>query len=151
MAADSSIDVDSLASLVHASGCHALRRVAQALTQLYDQHFEELGLRSTEFAALRVCAACGPLSLRGFSRELDATPRMVQRTIRPLLARELLHAVSSPDNRPQEYALTPAGKRALSEGIQQWNLAQSRLIDALGEDGWQRVKAQLSLLCDVTP
>src|SRR4051812_19028040 len=39
--------------------CHNLRRAARAVTQVFDSHFDEIGLKATQFTVLAVVAHAG--------------------------------------------------------------------------------------------
>ena len=146
MAVNVSFDVESFARSIRQSGCLSLRQVAQALTRLYDDTLAPLGLRATQLGVLRVCAASGPLSAAELSRELEASQRMIRRDVKLLLTAGLIVKQRVPGRRESLIELTPAGRQQLVAGIQRWDFAQSRLIDALGEDRWKDLRKQLDSL-----
>jgi DNA-binding MarR family transcriptional regulator len=148
MAVNVSFDLESFARSIRQSGYLSLRNAARALTRMYDETLAPLGLRATQLGMLRVCAASGPLSIVELSRELQATLRMVQRDIRPLLETGLVVKERPAGQGQARIRLTPAGRRQLLAGIQRWDFVQSRLIEVLGEDRWKVLQQQLDALSE---
>jgi DNA-binding MarR family transcriptional regulator len=149
MAVNVSFDLESFARSIRQSGYLSLRHAARALTRMYDETLAPLGLRATQLGMLRVCAASGPLSIVELGQELQATHRLVQRDIKPLLETGLVVKDRPAGQRQAQIRLTPAGHRQLLAGIQRWDFVQSRLIEVLGEDRWKVLQRQLEALSEV--
>ncbi len=121
MAVNVSFNVESFARSIRQSGYLSLRQAARALTRMYD-------------AAL--------------SLELEATPRLIRRDIKPLLEAGLVANKRPPGHRQALVVLTPMGRRQLVAGIQLWDFAQSQLIEMLGDDRWKELQRQLDALAE---
>ncbi len=149
MEATAPFNAESFAHSVRSSGCLSLREVARALTQLYDDLLAPLGLQATELGILRVCAASGPLNIAQLASELEATQSLIQRALKPLVAKGLIAKKRVAGHRHLLLELTPDGRQALLAGIERWDQAQEQVVDALGQDGWHRISQQLATLCNV--
>lgn len=130
--------------------CYNLRRASRAVTQLFDAHFEEVGLKATQFTVLAVLAwreADLPtvselaetlvLEQSSLSRNLAVLER--QGLVRLLPGRE--------DRRERLVSLTRAGQRVLAKGFPVWKRAQGAIAAALEQDA---LVGQLDFLRDLT-
>ena len=146
------LDIEKYEQMVHASGWFALRNVARRVAQLYDQMLAPTGLRVMQLGILRVCGCCGPISIAGLARELVAERTTIMRSLKPLIATDLLRRTQVAGGKERVLIeLTARGQTALASAIVHWDHAQRDLIDQLGEARWSRLKTQLSAIANVAP
>src|SRR5258706_9067706 len=77
--------------------CAALRETARYVTQLYDQHLAEAGLRSTQFSILARLKQLEPTTINALAHALLMDRTTLRRNILPLQRRRLI-AVKRGDN-----------------------------------------------------
>jgi len=143
----SQLDIQEFAQRVRTSEGFALRKVALAVTRLYDRMLATAGLGVTEFGILRVCGQFGSIDVSGLARELVTDGSTVVRNLKPLVADGML--TQHPPGGSEVtivVELTPRGRKVLSKGIAQWEHAQRELISQVGEERWKRLRSELSAI-----
>ena len=123
--------------------CANLRRAARAVTQLYAEEFQPIGLEPTQFTSLMVLEAWGELTQRQLAERLAIDSTTLTRTLAPLLRRGWIQARPGTDRRERRLRLTPAGRRQLGRARPYWERAQGRLRQVLGEEVWGQLQAGL--------
>lgn len=61
-----------------------------------------------------------------------------------------IRVVQGKDMRTKAVEVTPKGKSALDRSIAYWQKAQARTVKALGEDRWERMLEDLSVLSNLS-
>ena len=114
--------------------CSRLRRAARAVTQLYDDALEPVGLRVTQFALLRTLQRHGTLTIGDLATRnlLDRTA--LSRNLDPLAERKLLAIVQGRDARRREVTLTRQGIAALAAAAPHWERAQREVTRRVGRE-----------------
>lgn len=114
--------------------CTKLRRSARAVTQLYDQALQPVGLTTPQFALLRSLQRVGasPLSTLAVATGLDRTT--LNRTLQPLELGKLICSRPGADQRMRIIELTGAGMEAVALATPLWERAQRHMADTLGDD-----------------
>ena len=122
--------------------CSRLRRATRAITQLYDDALEPVGLRVTQFSLLRTLQRHGTLTIGDLATRnlLDRTA--LSRNLDPLAERKLLTIVPGRDARKREVTLTRQGIAALAAAAPHWERAQREVSERVG-------RARLDGLYDV--
>ena len=54
-----------------------------------------------------------------------------------------MRSLAGEDRRERHFELTAAGRRELGRAQPQWQRAQQRLKELLGDTGWERLQAEL--------
>ena len=122
------------------------RRAARAVTRFYDQAFEPLGIRSTQFTILVGVAKTQPVSMSVLADLLVIDGTTLTRSVR-LLKKEGLLAISARSTKRQRFlTLTPKGVRVLSRSLPAWRAAQERFVKALGPEYWEQFQGELEKL-----
>ncbi len=148
---DSEVVAEKCEQIARTCGCFSLRRIARAVTQLYDQMLAPAGLQITQLGILRVCGLHGPITVAGIARELMTDSRTIMRNLKPLVAAGLLQRTRGAEGgRTRSVELTAEGRVALAKGIVQWDRAQHDLINRLGEARWRRLEAELSEIMNLS-
>lgn len=123
--------------------CANLRRAGRAVTQLYEDQLRGSGLRATQFTLLQALGTAGPITQGRLGELLSLDSTTLTRTLKPLVRREWVKSLPGRDRRERHFQLTAAGRRELDRARPQWERAQQRLRKALGDQGWERLLADL--------
>ena len=105
--------------------CFGLRRAARIVTQHYDRHLRQAGLRATQFTVLATLAQTGPMPLNRLARRLGLERTTLTRNLRPLEAKGWLTVTVEEDRRVHSVAITSAGEKAANDALPLWRKAQS--------------------------
>ena len=106
----------------------------QQLSELFEERRQQLareaGLSVAQWRVLEEIAQASFMPSL-FARRRAKTPAAVSKTLRPLIERDLVRvSVSATDGRQRDYALSPAGRRALSRLVR----SRERAIEAIWDD-----------------
>ncbi len=130
--------------------CYNLRRASRVVTQLYDDHFEELGLKATQFTALAALAWYEDKAptIGELAETLVLEQSSLSRNLAVLERLGLVRLVpGAEDRRERRVTLTRGGRVALARGFPMWQRAQAAMADAL-QDG--QLDRQLRALRELT-
>lgn len=131
--------------------CASLRRAARIVTQFYDDALRPTGLRSTQFTLLQALRLAPGISQKELAGLLGIDSTTLSRTLALLRRRSWLRVQSGTDRREVRLALTAAGEREYKRVLPRWQLAQTRLRQALGETNWNKVMNAAERAAGVTP
>lgn len=113
--------------------CAALREAARHISQLYDRHLAEAGLRNTQFTILAELKRSGPIGINALAQSMVMDRTTLGRNILPLQRRRLIVARRSrEDGRSKELELTAAGTARLEAGTAAWSRAQAQFEARVG-------------------
>jgi DNA-binding MarR family transcriptional regulator len=126
--------------------CFNARQAARAITGLYDEVIEPVGLKITQFAILATIFADRDATMQSLAAQLGVDPSTMTRTLRPLTDEGLVDVLPGPDGdrRVKRLALTSAGRHKLGEGKKRWEAAQTKLSEKIGPEVFERLIADLS-------
>jgi DNA-binding MarR family transcriptional regulator len=124
--------------------CFNLRRVARAVTQLYDDFLRPTGLRATQFSVLVALRNLGQSTVNQLADKLVVDRTTLTRNLRPLQEAGFVRTRPGEDRRVREIFLTPAGEVKLHEALPLWREAQSQMRRVLGRDRLERLLSDLS-------
>src|SRR5215813_9738332 len=124
--------------------CLALRQATRHVTQFYDQHLAQVGLRTTQFSILGKLKRLGPMSINALARELVMDRTTLGRTMLPLERDGLIRLEDDPDDRRcKRLALTGSGDKRVREAASLWVEAQSEFERKFGADRAAGLRALL--------
>jgi DNA-binding MarR family transcriptional regulator len=124
--------------------CFNIRKVARAVTQLYDDVLRPTGLRTTQLSLLTLLRGHGQLTINRLA-EASATDRTtLTRNLAVLEARRLVRIRAGNDARVRVVELTDAGHKAVDAAYPLWQKAQARMTKRMGEEGLARLLTDLS-------
>ena len=124
--------------------CLAMRQAARHMTQLYDRHLAESGLRSTQYSILSRLDRRGPLSINALAAQMVMDRTTLGRNMLPLERDGLLAAQTSrTDRRSKELHLTAAGRERLRVARKQWAKAQKEFETSYGAPQSSALRAML--------
>jgi DNA-binding MarR family transcriptional regulator len=129
--------------------CLAVRQAARYVTQLYDRHLAQSGLRTSQYGILAKLKRRGPMTINELAAELVIDRTTLGRNIRPL-ERDGLIAITPgrTDRRVKELRLTAVGDERFEETRQAWVEAQRRFETGFGPERSAQLRGLLQALID---
>jgi DNA-binding MarR family transcriptional regulator len=114
--------------------CSRLRRATRAVTQLYDDALEPVGLRVTQLSLLRTLQRLGTLRIGDLAARnlLDRTA--LSRNLDPLAEKKLVSITPGRDARTREVTLTRQGMVAIAAAAPHWDRVQREVARHVGRD-----------------
>jgi len=112
--------------------CFALRQAARHVTQIYDRHLAEAGLRATQYSLLAKLNREAGVSINELARLMVMDRTTLGRAIRPLERDGLLTIGPGEDGRTRALRLTEAGEARLRAANLRWREAQAEFETAFG-------------------
>jgi DNA-binding MarR family transcriptional regulator len=112
--------------------CLALRQAARHISQLYDQHLVEVGLRTTQYSILSKLGRLGAMPISKLAATMVMERTALSRAIGPLERDGLVEVGAGPDGRTRRVELTPTGQARLKVAAVQWRRAQKEFEIAVG-------------------
>jgi len=137
------LSAEACAQAVQTCACSNFRKVARAVTQLFDEALQPTGLRSTQLVILLAIKANPSPSIAQLARQLVMDASTLNRNLRPLEKRGLIQIADAQDGRRKVLRLTPEGEEAALQAVPHWQRAQSRLVENLGQPKWGQLVEQL--------
>jgi DNA-binding MarR family transcriptional regulator len=126
---------DSTRNWSRPCNCAGLREAARHVSQLYDHHLAEAGLRNTQFTILVELQHSGPISINALAQRMVMDRTTLGRNILPLLRRRLIIARRSrEDGRSKQLELSATGLTRLEAGVAAWSRAQAQFESRFGAD-----------------
>lgn len=110
--------------------CFNLRRVALAVTALYDKHLADADVTVQQFSILRHIHRGDPVSITALSKLMGLDRTTLSRNL-ALLSRSGLVS-SRAHGRQKQLFLTPDGEAALDRAAVHWQAAQNEVENRLG-------------------
>lgn len=129
--------------------CFNMRRVSRAVTQYYDHHLEQVGIRATQFTLLAALATTEAKTLTQIADSLVMDRTTLTRNLKPLEKMQLLEAVGTQDKRSKSYCLSLVGKQLLAKAFPIWQKAQNNLVNAMSEERYKDLQGNLSAFLSV--
>ncbi len=121
---------------VTACTCANLRKAARVVTQAYDAALRPAGLKATQFTLLATLAKRGDAPLTRLADALVMDRTTLTRNLKPLLRKGLIRIEHEQDQRVRKVSLTETGRRVFEDARRQWEQAQSRIVESLGQARW---------------
>ena len=87
--------------------CLALRQAARHISQLYDQHLAEVGLRTTQYSILAKLGRLGAMPISKLAATMVMERTALSRAIGPLERDGLVKVGAGPDGRTRSVKLHP--------------------------------------------
>ena len=117
--------------------CSSVRRAARAVTQLYEEELRPTGLRVTQFTLLMALEHAGVSTQGDLGCALALDSTTLTRMLKLLDKEGWIRSMPGSDRRERHLSLTTAGRRKLAQSLKQWEQAQTRLRNLLGEAQWK--------------
>jgi len=126
--------------------CSRLRRATRAVTQLYDDALDPVGLRVTQLSLLRTLQRQGTLRISDLAARNMLDRTALSRNLDPLAERKLVAIVPGKDARTREVTLTRKGIAALAAAAPHWDRVQRNVARHIGA---KRLNELYALLLDI--
>ena len=124
--------------------CLAVRQAGRWISQLYDQHLAECGLRATQYAILAQLDRLGPVSIAALADAMVMDRTTITRNITPLARDGLVQIAAGPgDRRRKCVALTAHGRQTLAAARPLWRRAQAAFEKHFGAEQAAAMRALL--------
>jgi DNA-binding MarR family transcriptional regulator len=130
------------AEAARACACYNLRKASRAVSKLYDDALQPIGLRSTQFVTILAIHLNEPVGLSPLAREMVTDRSTLTRNLNVLERGGLIRSKAA-GRRIRLYSLTDKGRRVLAEGIPLWEKAQGAFVDQLGAKQWSSMLSSL--------
>ena len=124
--------------------CLALRQAARHLSQIYDRHLAETGLRGTQYSILSKLGRLGPVPIGKLAESMVIERTALSRAIGPLAREKLVKVDAGPDKRTSSVVLTAAGEAKLKTAALRWKEAQKEFENAYGVSEAAALRASLA-------
>ena len=128
--------------------CFRARRVARALTRMYDEALRPLGIQATQLTLLNAVAMTGEqgAAMGRLADVLAMDATTLSRNLRPLQRAGLVEIEPLPaDRRVRLARLAPAGQRLVAEALPLWRQAHERVVAALGTEAAADLRSRFDL------
>ncbi|HEX8995100.1 MAG TPA: MarR family winged helix-turn-helix transcriptional regulator [Ktedonobacterales bacterium] len=127
--------------------CYNTRKVARAITRLYDDMLRPSGLRATQLTLLMVIDTMEQPTISELAEQLVMDRTTLARDLRPMEAAGWVAVAPGDDRRTRVVRLTPAGSDALRNALPLWRAAQTALVErGMGAREWERLRRDLTRL-----
>ncbi len=123
--------------------CLALRQAARHLTQAYDRHLAEAGLRSTQYSILSKLSRLGSMPIGELADVMVVERTALGRALRPLERDRLIAVEAGTDARTRNVSLTPKGHAKFKAALVLWRRAQKEFESAYGADDAKGLRTSL--------
>lgn len=130
--------------------CLALRQAARHISQLYDQHLAEVGLRTTQYSILSKLGRLGAMPISKLAVTMVMERTALSRAIGPLERDGLVKVGAGPDGRTRSVKLTPTGQARLKAAAAHWRRAQNEFEMAVGAADAAGLRTVLQRVISVT-
>lgn len=122
------------------------RRLARKLASRYDQAFQELDLKTTQYSLLAAVHAAGSPSLAELCEGMALDRTTLLRNLVPLERRGLLASPDGQKGQKRQVALTEEGRQLLRRAYEKWRAAQKEAIRTIGRSEWKDLSNELKNL-----
>ncbi len=113
---------------------HSLRSADRVISQFYTDYLSSVGLRSTQYAVLRVIALSKTTTARQIQDHLVMEQATVSRALKPLIRDGYIEVKEGSNRREKALSLTTAGKKIYQQAKKEWSKAQAELKTRLGDE-----------------
>ncbi len=128
--------------------CQNLRRLTRVVTRIYDQELRKAGIEITQFGLLTALSITGEANQKLLSAGFAMDSTTLTRTLGLLRKKGWVEVKRGRDRRERLFHLTRAGKQQMADAQPYWQRAEARLQQALGEQGWKRMKETVALVTE---
>lgn len=109
-----------------------LRQLTRRVTQHYDQHLTDSGLKITQYSLLTHVDRLGPVAPGELARCMDMSASTLTRNLQPMIAAGWLAMGEGVDARSRLVRITDTGLELRRQAQRRWKAAQLALNDKLG-------------------
>lgn len=143
---EKSVAAISSAAVAEVCFCYNLRRTTRAVTRIYDQVLQPLGLKASQFNVLVTVSSLAPATVPAVARALAMDRTTLLRNLVPLKTAGLLAVVAGSGRWPDKIQLTMSGESMLTSAFRAWQDAQRQVTQQLGGSHAAQLLQGLGLL-----
>ncbi|GAB3466654.1 MarR family transcriptional regulator [Massilia terrae] len=127
--------------------CFRMRRLARAMSRLYDQHLAAVDLKTTQYSVL-AHAGRAALPVAELADRLGTERTTLTRNLKPLCEAGWIVLVPGADSRQRIVTITDAGRAKLKQAWPYWRAAQDAFESRLGAGAVRTLHDQLDHTLD---
>ena len=120
-----------------------LRKASQTVSRIYSREMRDSPLSGPLFGLMMIIYKRGSGTITALADDMGLDRTTLTRNLKPLERKGLIQIERVTAN-CKEITLLPEGEAAVHEALKCWRKAQSKVIDQLGEERWDRMKEDLS-------
>lgn len=129
--------------------CIKLRRAANAVTQLYDTVFSDLGLTTAQFSLLYSLKEIQPCSMRELADYMVLERSTLVRNVKVMSERRLVIDKKETGVRDSRLYLSDKGNDLLAKAVPKWNDIQECFERKLGNSGVKTLEQLLEQIMEM--
>ena len=111
-----------------------LRQLSRVVTRHYDQFFQEVGVKITQYSLLSHVVKLGPIRPVDLAKRMQMDASTLTRNLQPLTAMGLVLIGAGVDARSRLITATETGTLKHAQAQQAWKAAQLALNEQLGTE-----------------
>lgn len=123
--------------------CFNVRKASRIITQIYDEHMSETGLRGTQFTIIVMITINESLTINKLAEALVMDRTTLTRNLKPLEKQGLIEIFPGVDRRTRAVRLTPLGFKTLKKALPLWQQAQDLVNKKLGQQRFDHLLKEL--------
>lgn len=111
-----------------------LRKATRRITQIYDLHLRDSGLKITQFSLLAAFKGGETFSMSELAARMVMDRTTLTRNLKPLVDAGWVVLGCGDDARCRDIAITPAGRQAFEAAMPAWQAAEREIRRLIGGD-----------------
>jgi DNA-binding MarR family transcriptional regulator len=100
-------------------------------------------VRGPLFSLMMTIRRTGPATISALAREVGLERTTLTRDLRSLEQRRLIQ-ISAAEANSKSVVLTKLGEQEIAKSLTYWQAAQTRVLEALGPERWERMRSDLA-------
>lgn len=133
------------------SPCHCItmRRAATAITEFYDDAFQELGITTNQYSILINLYSLETATTSELAEKINLERSTLVRNLKPIMEKGWIEDLSSEGARNRALTVSEAGKALIKQAKPIWRETQRKIKEYLGEENTERLMELLYKLQDI--
>ncbi|MCA9482912.1 MAG: winged helix-turn-helix transcriptional regulator [Nitrospina sp.] len=125
--------------------CFNLRKTTRAVTALFDEALNPIGLRATQLTLLAILSRTDNWTVTRLSQTLVMDRTTLTRNLKPMQEQGWVLIRKGEDRRTRTLALSSKGRRLLEKAVPLWDKAQKEVMQRLGNVRWSSLMHHLKV------
>ena len=125
--------------------CFNLRKTTRAVTALFDEVLNPIGLRATQLTLLAILSRTDNWTVTRLSQTLVMDRTTLTRNLKPMQEQGWVLIRKGEDRRTRTLALSSKGRRLLEKAVPLWDKAQKEVMQRLGNVRWSSLMHHLKV------
>ncbi|PWU08472.1 MAG: MarR family transcriptional regulator [Terriglobia bacterium] len=127
-----------------------LRKASRIVSKVYAQEMRGAPVPGPQFSLMMMIARQESPTISELAEYMGTDRTTMTRNLEHLKRRGLIRIAQGKDLRTKSVELEPKGRTALERSMSYWRNAQTKVLAVLGEQRWDRMLADLSVLSGLT-